>query len=82
MSLRYCGCVWLSLNAKILLQVNGPGILEGVRTLSEGGVPPRTLIIDDGWQVKDCLCAIRIQAAFRVWGSRLRVEGLGFGVEG
>mmetsp|Transcript_18788 Transcript_18788/g.45238 ORF Transcript_18788/g.45238 Transcript_18788/m.45238 type:complete len:780 (+) Transcript_18788:3-2342(+) len=30
--------------------VNGPGILEGVRTLSEGGVPPRTLIIDDGWQ--------------------------------
>jgi hypothetical protein len=30
--------------------VDGPGILSGVRTLSEGGAPPRTLIIDDGWQ--------------------------------
>lgn len=26
------------------------GILKGVRTLVEGGVPPRKIILDDGWQ--------------------------------
>jgi len=30
--------------------VDGPGILAGVKKLKEGGVPPKVLILDDGWQ--------------------------------
>lgn len=30
--------------------VSPEGIMEGIQTLSNQGVPPRTLIIDDGWQ--------------------------------
>ncbi|ERN19108.1 probable galactinol--sucrose galactosyltransferase 2 [Amborella trichopoda] len=31
-------------------QVNPQGIREGLKSLSEGGAPPKFLIIDDGWQ--------------------------------
>ena len=29
------------------------GLHEGMKTLSDGGVPPKFLIIDDGWQCTD-----------------------------
>ncbi|XP_038708265.1 probable galactinol--sucrose galactosyltransferase 2 [Tripterygium wilfordii] len=31
-------------------EVNPQGIIEGLQSLSEGGCPPKFLIIDDGWQ--------------------------------
>jgi raffinose synthase len=31
--------------------VSARGLQEGLRGLHEGGINPRTLIIDDGWQV-------------------------------
>ncbi|XP_015879986.2 probable galactinol--sucrose galactosyltransferase 2 [Ziziphus jujuba] len=31
-------------------EVNPQGIREGLKSLSEGGAPPKFLIIDDGWQ--------------------------------
>ena len=34
-------------------QVTPDGVLKGVRALREAGVPPRTLILDDGWQTVD-----------------------------
>ena len=37
--------------------VSAKGIQEGLRSLDQGGIRPRTLIIDDGWQVR-----------LRVWG--------------
>ncbi len=33
--------------------VSAAGIAEGLRTLAAGGVRPRLLIIDDGWQQTD-----------------------------
>jgi len=30
--------------------VDGPGIISGVKKLKAGGAPPRFIIIDDGWQ--------------------------------
>jgi raffinose synthase len=33
--------------------VSAAGIAEGLRSLSAGGVPPRLLIVDDGWQCTD-----------------------------
>nr|AWA44843.1 hypothetical protein SS52A01_000002 [Saccharum spontaneum] len=49
--------------------VNPSGIEEGLQSLREGGVPPRFLIIDDGWQetvdeFKEVDEAIREQAVF------------------
>ncbi|XP_066343088.1 probable galactinol--sucrose galactosyltransferase 2 [Miscanthus floridulus] len=49
--------------------VNPSGIEEGLQSLCEGGVPPRFLIIDDGWQetvdeFKEADEAIREQAVF------------------
>lgn len=35
------------------------GLHEGLRTLTEGGVPPRFLIIDDGWQCTDVDAPLR-----------------------
>ncbi|BDA43643.1 probable galactinol-sucrose galactosyltransferase 2 [Coccomyxa sp. Obi] len=34
-------------------QVSAKGIDEGLQALKEGGVPPRLLIVDDGWQSTD-----------------------------
>ena len=31
----------------------GAGLHEGLKTLSDGGTPPKLLIIDDGWQCTD-----------------------------
>lgn len=39
-------CTWDAFYSK----VNPTGILEGVKALREAGVPPRNLILDDGWQ--------------------------------
>jgi len=39
-------CTWDAFYSK----VDGPGIMRGVDTLRAGGVPPRLVIIDDGWQ--------------------------------
>lgn len=35
------------------------GIDEGLQALKEGGVPPRLLIVDDGWQSTDLDPALR-----------------------
>jgi raffinose synthase len=39
-------CTWDAFYSKVTPQ----GVLEGVRKLRDIGVPPRTVIIDDGWQ--------------------------------
>ena len=35
------------------------GINEGLRALGEGGVPPKLLIIDDGWQTTELDASLR-----------------------
>jgi raffinose synthase len=50
--------------------VTAEGVDEGLRSLSEGGTPPRFLIIDDGWQQigaedkKDDNCVVQEGAQF------------------
>jgi raffinose synthase len=39
-------CTWDAFYSK----VSPEGILEGVKALRDAGVPPRTVILDDGWQ--------------------------------
>ncbi|CAB9520651.1 Galactinol--sucrose galactosyltransferase [Seminavis robusta] len=39
-------CTWDAFYSK----VSPEGILEGVQALKDAGVPPRTIILDDGWQ--------------------------------
>lgn len=39
-------CTWDAFYSKVTPE----GILEGVKALHQAGVPPRTLILDDGWQ--------------------------------
>ncbi|KAA8517057.1 hypothetical protein F0562_017125 [Nyssa sinensis] len=50
-------------------EVTAEGVQEGLKSLSEGGTPPRFLIIDDGWQqigneVKDMNCVVQEGAQF------------------
>ncbi|XXG48581.1 hypothetical protein AAC387_Pa02g2986 [Persea americana] len=50
-------------------EVTAEGVEEGLKTLSEGGTPPRFLIIDDGWQqigneVRDPNCVVQEGAQF------------------
>jgi raffinose synthase len=33
--------------------VSAKGIHDGLQSLNQGGIRPRTLIIDDGWQVRE-----------------------------
>ena len=42
-------CTWDACYSRVSASI----LEEGVRTLKEGGVPPRTLVIDDGWQCTD-----------------------------
>ncbi|XP_027350540.1 probable galactinol--sucrose galactosyltransferase 2 [Abrus precatorius] len=49
--------------------VTAEGVEEGLKSLSEGGAPPRFLIIDDGWQQienksKDADCVVQEGAQF------------------
>ncbi|KAL3533801.1 hypothetical protein ACH5RR_007322 [Cinchona calisaya] len=48
--------------------VTAEGVEEGLKSLSEGGTPPRFLIIDDGWQqigeAKDPNCVVQEGAQF------------------
>ncbi|CAJ1911368.1 unnamed protein product [Sphenostylis stenocarpa] len=49
--------------------VTAEGVEEGLKSLSEGGTPPRFLIIDDGWQQieskqKDVDCVVQEGAQF------------------
>ncbi|XP_007028791.2 PREDICTED: probable galactinol--sucrose galactosyltransferase 2 [Theobroma cacao] len=49
--------------------VTAEGVEEGLKSLSEGGTPPRFLIIDDGWQQienkpKDSDCVVQEGAQF------------------
>lgn len=49
--------------------VTAEGVEEGLKSLSEGGTPPRFLIIDDGWQqigneAKDSNCIVQEGAQF------------------
>lgn len=50
--------------------VTAEGVEEGLKSLSQGGTPPRFLIIDDGWQqigneiVKDENCVVQEGAQF------------------
>jgi hypothetical protein len=43
-------CTWDAFYSK----VTGAGIEQGLQALRDGGVQPRVLIIDDGWQVHSC----------------------------
>ncbi|KAK9290595.1 hypothetical protein L1049_008766 [Liquidambar formosana] len=50
-------------------EVTAEGVDEGLKSLSEGGAPPRFLIIDDGWQQigsenKDTNCVVQEGAQF------------------
>ncbi|DBA91995.1 TPA: hypothetical protein ACH3X2_003884 [Trebouxia sp. C0005] len=42
-------CTWDAYYSK----VSARGLHEGLKTLSDGGTPPKLLIIDDGWQCTD-----------------------------
>ena len=42
-------CTWDACYSRVSASI----LEEGVAALSEGGVPPRTLVIDDGWQCTD-----------------------------
>ncbi|XP_068636562.1 probable galactinol--sucrose galactosyltransferase 2 isoform X1 [Aristolochia californica] len=58
-------CTWDAFYA----DVTAEGVDEGLKSLSEGGVPPRFLIIDDGWQqigneAKDSGCVVQEGAQF------------------
>ncbi|TYK11099.1 putative galactinol--sucrose galactosyltransferase 2 isoform X1 [Cucumis melo var. makuwa] len=49
--------------------VTAEGVVEGLKSLSEGGAPPKFLIIDDGWQQieakpKDADCVVQEGAQF------------------
>ncbi|XP_059668423.1 probable galactinol--sucrose galactosyltransferase 2 [Cornus florida] len=49
--------------------VTAEGVEQGLKSLSEGGTPPRFLIIDDGWQqigseAKDSNCVVQEGAQF------------------
>ncbi|KAL5986681.1 putative galactinol--sucrose galactosyltransferase 2 [Asimina triloba] len=49
--------------------VTAEGVDEGLKSLSEGGTPPRCLIIDDGWQqigneIRDANCVVQEGAQF------------------
>lgn len=49
--------------------VTAEGVVEGLKSLSEGGTPPRFLIIDDGWQqigseAKETTCVVQEGAQF------------------
>lgn len=49
-SLNWFGwCTWDAYYSK----VSARGLHEGLKTLSDGGTPPKLLIIDDGWQCTD-----------------------------
>lgn len=51
-------------------EVTAEGVEEGLKSLSQGGTPPKFLIIDDGWQqigneiVKDDNCVVQEGAQF------------------
>ncbi|KAK9154884.1 hypothetical protein Sjap_002364 [Stephania japonica] len=65
-------CTWDAFYA----DVTAEGVDEGLTSLTEGGTPPRFLIIDDGWQQigseakesKDCLVQEGAQFASRLVG--------------
>lgn len=40
-------CTWDAFYSK----VSAAGVKDGLDTLTAGGIPPRFVIIDDGWQV-------------------------------
>ncbi|KAK9915311.1 hypothetical protein WJX75_007444 [Coccomyxa subellipsoidea] len=44
-------------------QVSAQGINEGLQALKDGGVPPKLLIVDDGWQSTDLDQALRPPAS-------------------
>ena len=35
------------------------GLYQGLKSLADGGIPPRLLIIDDGWQCTDVDASLR-----------------------
>ena len=44
----------MGLNCQILDKTSTPaGLYQGLKSLADGGIPPRLLIIDDGWQCTD-----------------------------
>ena len=42
------------------------GLHEGLKTLSDGGTPPKLLIIDDGWQSTDVDVPLRKPLTSRI----------------
>ena len=51
---------WCSWDA-FYSSVSAQGLMDGIRSLSAGGAPPKTVIIDDGWQSTD------LDSKFRGW---------------
>lgn len=51
------------------------GLHEGMKTLSDGGVPPKFLIIDDGWQCTDVDVPLRKPMSSRMMMLKEMQEG-------
>ena len=78
---KFAWCSWDAFYSSVSAQ----GLMEGVRSLSAGGVPPKMVIIDDGWQSTD------LDAQFRGWqdpraaiiaSARERLRSLGGSMDG
>jgi hypothetical protein len=54
---KFAWCSWDAFYSSVSAQ----GLMEGVRSLSAGGAPPKMVIIDDGWQSTD------LDAQFKGW---------------
>lgn len=78
---KFAWCSWDAFYSSVSAQ----GLMEGVRSLSAGGAPPKMVIIDDGWQSTD------LDARFKGWqdpraaiiaNARERLRSLGGSVDG
>lgn len=54
---KFAWCSWDAFYSSVSAQ----GLIEGVQSLRAGGVPPKLVIIDDGWQSTD------LDAKFKGW---------------
>lgn len=59
-------CTWDAFYSR----VSAAGIQEGLRSLAEGGAPPKLCIIDDGWQQTD------VDPLYRQAGAKAAAEKL------
>ncbi|KAI3436643.1 hypothetical protein D9Q98_006059 [Chlorella vulgaris] len=66
-------CTWDAFYSR----VSAAGIQEGLRSLAEGGAPPKLCIIDDGWQQTDVDPLYRQAAATGCLATAAEGSGLG-----